>query len=137
MRAIVAMGLAAGALVLSGCVASSEIQESRQAKAAAKLAKALEGRVAGKTQNCVSNYGLTGPEIIDQRTMLYRDGSRVWLAELPEECPGMTDDDFLVVRLHGSQICRNDQFFAQRRGTNFPGPSCRFGTFTPYTKPKA
>lgn len=136
MRAIVVIGFAAGVLAISGCVAPAELQESRQAKAASKLARALEGRVAGEAQTCIANHGVTGPEIIDERTMLYQDGPRVWRADLPEDCPGMTDDDFLVVRLFGSQICRNDQFFAQRRGSNFPGPSCRFGTFTPYIKPR-
>jgi hypothetical protein len=124
-----------GALALAGCTANSEMQASRQAEAGRDLADALKGRVAGKPQDCISSSGsVNGPQIIDARTILYRDGKRVWRNELASACPSLDPDDILVIELHGSQICKNDMFRPVDRGSQIPGPFCRFGQFTPYVK---
>jgi hypothetical protein len=123
-----------GALVLAGCASSTELQASRQAEAATDLAEALKGRVAGTPQNCISQAGTNGPQIIDARTVLYRDGKRIWRNELASDCPSLDQDSILVVELHGSQICKNDLFRPIDRGSRIPGPYCRFGQFTPYVK---
>jgi hypothetical protein len=128
-------GLIAGLLVLAGCTGNAELQASRQAEAAEDLAEALEGRVAGKPQDCISSPQQTnGPQIIDQRTILYRDGRRVWRNTLAAECPSLDKYDILIVELHGSQVCRNDLFRPVDPGSRIPGATCRFGQFTPYTK---
>lgn len=134
MRQLIAMTLAASALTLAGCATYSETQSRRQAAAESALAKALEGRTAGKTQSCLANFGVTGPQIIDSKTLLYRDGRTIWRNDLPEECPGMQPDDLLVVEIFGSQLCENDRFRANPRGSVVPGVSCRIGKFTAYTK---
>jgi hypothetical protein len=124
-----------GALLLAGCTGSSELQASRQAEAAADLAKALEGRVAGKPQNCLSSpSSVNGPQIIDSSNILYRDGKRVWRNQLEGDCPSLDQYDILVVEMHGSQICRNDLFRPVDPGSRIPGAYCRFGQFTPYVK---
>lgn len=124
-----------GALTLAGCTASSEMQASQQAEAASDLADALKGRVAGTPQNCISSPNQTsGPQIIDARTILYRDGKRVWRNELAADCPSLDQDSILIVELHGSQICKNDMFRPVDRGSRIPGAYCRFGQFTPYVK---
>jgi hypothetical protein len=123
-----------GALALAGCTANAEMQASRQAEAARDLTKALEGRVAGKPQDCVSSQGINGPQIVDARTILYRDGRRVWRNELAADCPSLDQYDTLIVELHGTQICKNDIFRPLDPGSRIPGAYCRFGQFTPYVK---
>ena len=123
-----------GALALAGCAANAG--SGGQTSAERDLAKALEGRVAGKPQDCISTTSADGPQIVDKRTLLYRDGRRVWVNDLGDSCPGLDQDDLLIVELHGSQICRNDKFRATERGSVVPGAYCFFGSFTPYTKPK-
>lgn len=130
MRTVVVIG----ALALAGCAASAEPQSRAQERAANELAKALDGRVAGTPQDCISAMGADGPQIIDRRTMLYRQGRKVWRNDLPESCPGLDEDDLLIVEIWGSQLCRNDRFHAQERTSIIPGPSCRLGKFTPYVK---
>ena len=67
--------------------------------------------------------------------MLYRAGGRrVYRNDLVAECPGLSPFDTVIVELHGSQICRNDQFRVLEQGSRIPGPYCRFGQFVPYTK---
>jgi hypothetical protein len=123
-----------GALALAACTSSSELRESRRAEAATDLAEALDGRTAGKPQDCISQNGINGPQIIDARTILYRDGKRIWRNDLQADCLALDPDDIMVVELHGSQICKNDLFRPVDRGSRIPGPYCRFGQFTPYVK---
>lgn len=124
----------AGMLALAGCSANAAMEQSRSDAAAKDLAEALEGRSPGKPVDCVSTTSLNGPQIIDNKTMLYNSGKRVWRQDVVGGCPGMSPFDTIVAELHGSQICRNDRFRAVEPGTVVPGPYCRFGQFTPYTK---
>jgi hypothetical protein len=101
------------------------------------LTKALAGRTAGAPQTCVENSMLGNAQIIDNRTLLYREsGRRVWRNDLPEACPGLRDDSRMIVEVYGSQLCQNDRFRAVDFGSHIPGPYCRFGKFVPYDKPK-
>ncbi len=121
--------------VLAGCTSNSELQATREAQGQRDLAEALEGRVAGKPQDCLFSPSSThGPQIVDKRTILYRDGKRVWRNDLAADCPSLDPDDLLVIELNGSQICRNDLFRPVDRGSRIPGAYCRFGQFTPYVK---
>ena len=123
------------ALALAGCTGNAALQASRQAEAQRDLDDALKGRVAGKPQDCLfSPSSVNGPQIVDQATILYRDGKRVWRNDLTAACPSLDQDDILVVEMHGSQICKNDLFRPVDRGSQIPGAYCRFGQFTPYTK---
>jgi hypothetical protein len=100
------------------------------------LDKALAGRVAGAPVDCISNFSTDGPQVIDERTVLYRSGRRVYVNTLEAACPSLDWDKVLIVELHGSQICRNDHFRVLARGTTIPGPTCLFSKFVPYDKPK-
>jgi hypothetical protein len=126
--------LGAAALALAGCTGDTRMGETSQARAQRDLAEALKGRVAGTPTDCISDTQVDGPQIIDERTLLYREGRRVWRAELASACPGLDPYDTVVVELHGSQLCRNDQFRAVSPGSHIPGPYCRFARFTPYTE---
>lgn len=123
------------AAVLGGCTASGEMAASKQARADADMARALEGRVAGAPQDCVSNTALQSPQIIDNDTILYTQGGRVWRNELPTACPNLSPYNTMIVEVHGAQLCRNDRFRVIEPGANIPGPYCLLGQFTPYTRP--
>lgn len=123
------------ALVVAGCTASAEVQTQQLSRADRELADALEGRVAGAPQDCISTMALNGPQIIDKDTILYREtGRTVWRNELASACPGLRAMDTVVIELHGSQMCRNDRFRAVSPGGGIPGPYCRLGKFVPYRK---
>jgi hypothetical protein len=96
---------------------------------------ALAERIAGKLVDCVDHARLGGPEIIDTRTLRYRDGRRIWRNDLPAACPGLRPTATVIVEIYGSQLCRNDHVRAQEVGSVIPGPVCRLGKFTPYDLP--
>jgi len=101
------------------------------------LDKELAGRVAGAPTDCIDNAMMEGPQIIDERTILYRSGRRVYVNTLESACPSLDWDKVLIVELHGNQICRHDHFRVLARGTTIPGPTCLFSKFVPYDKPKS
>jgi hypothetical protein len=126
--------LAPLALAIAGCTANAEQARTQSDREASDLAKALEGRVAGKQVSCVSTVGLEGPQIIGNHTLVYRQGGRVYRNDLVAACPSLSSDDTILIEIHGSQLCRNDQFRVIDPGTTIPSGYCRLDKFTPYTR---
>ncbi|MDF2386453.1 hypothetical protein JMG10_33620 [Nostoc ellipsosporum NOK] len=127
----------AAMLALAGCAASSEMQASQQAEARNDLAAALGDRVPGAPRDCINISDSDGPQIIDDRTILYKPvGRTLWRNDLGSSCPGLRPYTTLIVEVHGSQLCRNDRFRVLDPGSSIPGAYCMFGRFTPYEKAK-
>lgn len=123
-----------GALALVGCTTRSEMRASQQAEASAALAKELDGRVAGKPVNCIGTSASTRPMIIDENTILYREGGRVWRNTLVATCSRLSPYNAMITEVQGGQLCRNDRFRVLEPGTTIPGPYCRLGQFVPYER---
>lgn len=123
--------LLGAALALGPAVAARH--DDRDAR---ELSKALAGRVAGPAERCVSSRQLGSPQIVGQ-TLLYRDGRTVWRSDIAS-CPVLDRDPILIIELFGGdQLCASDRFrTADRGGIGIPGPSCNFGPFVPYRKPR-
>ena len=123
-------------LLTAGATTAATPQDGRQTRADRALARALDGRVAGETTDCITASGTDGPQVIDRNTLLYRQGGRtVWRNELPVNCPALGPGNTIIIELHGGQICKNDTFRVLEPGANIPSGSCRLGEFTPYRKP--
>ncbi len=126
--------LAATAAILGAAAPVSD--GTRSARTQERLDKALAGRVAGAAVDCVDAGRIGGPDIIDSRTILYRDMGRVWRNDLPDQCRALQPGRILVVRLWGGQLCRGDLVDIADGGSSIPMGSCRLGAFTPYEKAK-
>lgn len=117
------------ALVLAGCATHA----GRDDGDADAMAAALAGRTAGAAQRCISPSDLGGPQIIGD-TLLYREGRRLWVSRPVDGCPSLRGDVIPIVEMQGGQLCANDRFRTIQRGSNIPGPYCRFGPFVPWVK---
>jgi hypothetical protein len=123
-------------LLAMGCTASAGMQSSRADRAERELAKALEGRVAGEPQSCISSSFTNGPQVISDKTLLYRPvGKTVWRNDIIGSCPSLGPNETIVLEIYGGQICANDRFRVINPGVNIPSASCRLGKFVPYKKP--
>lgn len=95
------------------------------------------GRVAGKAERCLPFDRAGNLEVLDDRTLVYRESNRrIWRNDLPDACPGLNDDSILVIQLYGSGPCKGDLFHTVQRGSSIPGPVCPLGSFVPYDKPR-
>lgn len=97
----------------------------------------LAGRVAGAPVDCIGLRTNTSPQIVDDRTILYRETERrVWRTGPQGNCPSLRPFTTLIVEVYGAQLCRNDRFRVLEPGSIIPSSICRFDRFTPYDKPR-
>lgn len=101
-----------------------------------QLQKALAGRVAGKPTNCILMSGVNSTQIIDGKAIIYRDGSRLYVNVPRSGADTLRDDDILVTRTFGSQLCSIDMVRLIDRSSRFPRGFVSLGQFVPYTKVK-
>ena len=101
-----------------------------------QLQKALAGRVAGKPTNCITLSGVNSTQIIDGKAIIYRDGSRLYVNVPRSGADTLRDDDILVTRTFGSQLCSIDMVRLIDRSSRFPRGFVSLGQFVPYTKVK-
>lgn len=94
-----------GALAATGCVSTSAAE--RAAEGEAKLARMLEGRVAGQPQSCISAWQSRNLEVIDETAIVYDAGNTIYVAR-PARPESLDSDDILVVERTGSQLCKQD-----------------------------
>jgi hypothetical protein len=96
--------LAAG---LTLAATSAIAQDSPSERSQAKLARMLEGRVAGEPVRCINALRSDNLQVIDRVGVVYDAGSTVYLARA-ENPEALRDRDILIVERFGSSLCRND-----------------------------
>jgi hypothetical protein len=124
------------ALLATGASAPSEITHSP--KAQKELAKALAGRTPGRAVPCMYNFPAAKMQVVDEWTILFRNGGTVYVQNPRGGCRGIGAPGYtLVTRQIGiNQLCSGDIADLRQLSTHTSGGSCIFGPFTPYTKPK-
>ena len=127
--------IAMSAALLASCTASA-VHETRSPKAQRELTDALAGRTAGPAVRCIPNYRTNEMQVIDDWTILFREGRTVYLQKPPNGCRGLGNGGYtLVTRQFGvNQVCDGDFNQLVDLRTGFQGGACVFGPFVPYTK---
>jgi hypothetical protein len=125
----------ASAGLLASC-ATTSAPEPRSAKAQAELSRWLNGRVAGRPQSCLPTYRSQDMVVIDENTLLFRDGSnRVWRSDLKGPCNGLgrPGTALLTKQFGGSGLCSGEIAQVIDTSQGFTVGSCAIGDFVPYT----
>ena len=118
-------------------LAPAQAATDREARGAAELAKALEGRTAGEPVDCLYLRDIRSTRIIDGTAILYETRGGTIYVNKPDGGASTLDKwDILVTDTHLSQLCDIDivQLFDQtsRIQTGF----VQLGEFVPYRKAK-
>lgn len=127
--------LLAVGFVAASCVSSpSEPQQS--AADLKQLDRALEGRVAGEPVRCLPPFGSTDVQVIDDWTILFRQGGVVYVQKPAGGCSGIgSHRNVMVSRVWGNgQVCSGDIQHLVDPSTGIGGGACVFGSFVPYRK---
>lgn len=93
------------------------------------------GRVAGKPQRCLNTSIMNrGGVIVDENTIYYRDGPRLWRTGPRGRCPALRPQATLILEIWGGQLCSGDRFRVLDPGVRIPSGACLFRDFVPYTR---
>ena len=127
------------AAALGACTTAPQ-PETRSAKAEAHLQKVLAGKVAGPPVNCLPSHRSNDMVVIDDNTILFRDGSRrVYRNDLMGGGCSQIGSGYyaLVTRTSGGfGLCRGDIAEVRDVSNGISGGSCVIGDFVPYTRPQ-
>ena len=100
----------------------------------AKLAKMLEGRVAGEPERCIRTFGSKSLTQIDDTALVYKDGDTVWV-NYTSSPDSIDDGDYLVIKkFDATSLCRTDQITTYSRTGNFFSGVIFLDDFVPYRK---
>ncbi|KTE37537.1 MULTISPECIES: hypothetical protein [unclassified Sphingopyxis] len=131
MRPFIATIIAAAAIAAGPAAAKEKLAPEAQ------LEKMLEGRVAGEPQNCINLTSARSSTIIDGTAIVYRAGSTLWVNRPKGGAESLDDDDILVTKTIGSQLCSIDTVQLRDRSSHMYAGFVSLGEFVPYRRAKA
>lgn len=104
-------------------------------QAEAQIARALNGRVAGKPTDCIFQYDIRTSRIIDRTAILYEMNNGTIYLNRPTSGASFLDSaDALVTDTHTSQLCGIDIVRLYDTVSRIERGSIGLGPFVPYTK---
>lgn len=117
------------ALVSAPAVCADTIEDQ------AELARATQGRLAGKPVDCITR-SRTDDFSTSGETMIFRPGSKVtYLNRLSPGCDKPKLRSTLVFRSTSGRLCRGEIVQSVDPQTGVTWGSCTVGQFVPYTRP--
>ncbi|KPF63957.1 hypothetical protein [Porphyrobacter sp. AAP60] len=136
-------GSIAAALALGSALpaaAQSDVETTAEAapetKGEKRLAKLLEGRVAGEPQRCIRTMPNQRLQTIDRTAYVYGSGSTIYVQRTRD--PGSIDDSDALVsrRFIASELCKLDMMTTVDPVTGIFTGAVFFEDFVPYTRVK-
>ena len=122
---------------LSACTGTAD-NFQRSPKAQQELDRYLQGKVAGEAQTCLPNFRANDMVVIDERTILFREGNRVWRNDIRGGCTGLGRPGTALVtrQFGGTGLCRGEIAQIVDTSTGSFVGSCSLGDFVPFTTPR-
>ncbi len=124
---------ATAAIGLAACATAMSEPSTRSAKAQATYDRLLAGKTAGKPAKCLPLRSSNDMVVIDDETILYRDGRTTYVNKPLGSCSLLGRGSYaLVTRSVGSQLCRGDIGTVTDMTSGMTVGSCAMGDFVPY-----
>jgi hypothetical protein len=123
------------ALALAGSAASAgHISAAERQKGEAKLARLLEGRVAGEPVSCINTMRTNRLEVIEGVALVYNAGKTIWVARPLDPMMLGRDDAVVMDRFSPSRLCVQEQMRTVDRYDHFHTGVLFLKDFVPYTR---
>lgn len=128
---------ALAAATVGACAYTTGPDEPRSPQALQDLNRLLAGKVPGKPQSCLPNYRASDMTVIDEHTVLFRDGATTWRSEIPSGCSNLGRPGYAMVtkQYGGEGLCQGQIVQVVDTSAGFIAGSCTFGEFVPYRPP--
>ncbi len=123
---------------LAACTANMAGPEPRNLRAENELHQALAGKVAGRPVDCLPTYRSSDMQVIDDNTILFRDGRRTYLQAPRGGCSPIGSGNYTLVThsFGGSGLCRGDIAQVVDLQNGFTVGSCSLDEFVPFERPR-
>ena len=102
-----------------------------------RLAKAIEGRVAGEPVKCLDLRRIQSSQIIDRTAIIYDTGSTIYVNHPRGGAESLNSWDVLVTKTHSGQLCAPEVVELYDSNARMPTGFVFLGDFVPYKKVKA
>ncbi len=139
-------GCVAGALALAASLpvaaqpapgegdVEGEMAQAPLSKGEQRLARILDGRVAGEPLSCIRNMPSQRMQTIDGVAYVYGSGNTVYVQRTRSPEAIDNNDTLVVTRTNGTQLCRFDIATTIDRFNGFFTGAVLFEDFVPYTR---
>lgn len=118
-------------------ILSSSVAAARSAGASQdQLDRLLQGRVAGRPTSCIGRSTITSSVVVPGKAIVYRVGSTLYVNEPRSGAEVLDNDDILLTRSIGSQLCSVDTVHLVDRASRITTGFVTLGTFVPYRRVK-
>ncbi|GAC1579610.1 MAG: hypothetical protein NVS3B5_12840 [Sphingomicrobium sp.] len=127
------------AATLGGCASTVEQPYQRTARQENDLGRALAGKVAGRPVDCLQSFRSGDMQVIDDNTILFRDGSRTYVQSPIGGCAPLGSGHYTLVTrsFGGSGLCRGDiARVVDLTGGGMTVGSCSLNSFVPFERPR-
>ena len=130
------VAIARGDLEADVTAAAPDEEAPAPTKGEQRLAKLLEGRVAGEPVRCIPAFRNVPTQTIDGTAYVYGRGETIWVQRTRD--PKQIDDrDYLrLIRRDSTQLCRDDQTVQIEPYSGMISGAVFFEDFVPYTRVK-
>jgi hypothetical protein len=115
----------------------TEAASAPMTKGEKRLAKLLEGRVAGEPVRCIRSLPTQRMQTIDGTAYVYGSGETVYVQRTRDPSAIDDDDALVTTRFNASELCRFDMTTTVDRQLGFFTGAVFFEDFVPYTRVKA
>ena len=100
-----------------------------------RLARAVEGRVAGEPVDCIDTSFFRSTRIVDGTAIIYERGGDTIFVNRPRAGQRSLDrSDVLLTEIRGGRLCRGDVVRLLDSGARFPTGMVFLGDFIPYRR---
>ncbi len=121
-------------LAASLLIASTAAYAAPRLEPEARLARALDGRVAGEPVNCINLRNVRSSQIIDRTAIIYDTGGTIYVNRPRAGRESLDRWDTLVTRTHSSRLCSIDVVQLFDPGSRMQTGLVFLGDFVPYKK---
>ena len=122
--------LAASLLLVTGSNAAAKPKLDPEAR----LAKALQGRVAGEPVDCIQLSRVNSTQIIDRTAIIYDAGSTLYVNRPRAGLEDLDRWDMMVTKSFSSQLCSIDVVRLFETGSHLETGTVFLGEFVPYRR---
>ena len=132
-RTSAALGLAGALAIAAGSAAQAE--DAGPTRGEERLARMLEGRVAGAPESCIRSFPTMQSTVIDGTAIVFRQGNTLWV-NVPRDARYLDNSDALVTRTFGNRLCRTDIVHTYNTMVGMQTGTIFLTDFVPYRRPR-